>query len=56
MTRYEKEYFDTIEANPLPDMLVYEVLTSPSAKSPAHDEASVAGSRSFTNQQDFGES
>jgi hypothetical protein len=51
-TDEEDEFFDAIEANALPNMLVYEALTSPSAKSPAHDEASVAGSRSFANQQE----
>ena len=48
-TDEEDEFFDAIEANALPNMLVYEALTSPSAKSPAHDEAS---SRSFANLQE----
>ena len=47
-TDEEDEFFDAIEANTLPNMLVYEALTSPSAKSPAHDE----GSRSLANQQE----
>ena len=51
-TDEEDEFFDAIEANALPNMLVYEALTSPSAKSPAHDEVNVAGSRSFANQQE----
>jgi hypothetical protein len=51
-TDEEDEFFDAIEANALPNMLVYEALTSPSAKTPGHDEASVAGSRSFANQQE----
>ena len=51
-TDEEDEFFDAIEANALPNLLVYEALTSPSAKSPTHDEASVsAGSISLANQQ-----
>ena len=51
-TDEEDEFFDAIEANALPNMLVYEALTSPSAKSPTHDEASVsAGNISLAKQQ-----
>ena len=45
-TDEEDEFFDAIEANALPNMLVYEALTSPSAKSPE------ASKRSFANQQE----
>ena len=45
-TDEEDEFFDAIEANALPNMLVYEALTSPSSKSPE------AGSRSFASQQE----
>ena len=47
-THEEDEFFDAIEAN----MLVYEALTSPSAKSLGHDKVNVAGSTSFANQQE----
>ena len=40
-TDEEDEFFDAIEANALPNMLVYEALTSP-AKSPGPDEESFA--------------
>ena len=46
-TDEEDEFFDAIEANALPNMLVHEALTS--AKTISDDEA---GSKSFANQQE----
>ena len=46
-TDEEDEFFDAIEANALPNMLVYEALTSPPVKSPE-----AAGSRSLANRQE----
>ena len=46
-TDEEDEFFDAIEANALPNMLVYEALTSPSTKS-----GEAIGNRNFANQQE----
>jgi hypothetical protein len=55
-TDEEDEFFDAIEANALPNMLVYEALTSPSVKTPRNDEAGFdatdADSRRFYDQQE----
>ena len=54
-TDEEDEFFDAIEANALPNMLVYEALTSPTAKTAVDDEASSdatsTNSRSSAKQQ-----
>lgn len=53
-TDEEDEFFDAIEANALPNLLVYEALTSPSSgKFPGarDDRGSVAGGSSLAEQQ-----
>ena len=51
-TDEEDEFFDAIEANALPNMLVYEALASPSTKTSGDASATTVDGRSFTNQQE----
>ena len=51
-TDEEDEFFDAIEANALPNMLVYEALTSKSPEAAASGGGSGTTTRSFANQQE----